>query len=346
MQEDFFAYDFGVTASEPWKRPITNPTELIGRDELQALLGLCQTAGAERLDDASDYELFRALCSARPYLLGHSFPLRAEYLLKTCFGISATLSADACDTIWRTCVEQLRESKVTLWDCICKSLRDEPIRCLLAPLALSEELPLQAEPVLDGTFLCRTVTSSWKAWEAEMQAVLDGFGRRGCSSVFYRLPKDYTDVAPNPYSVEQVLTPKTKNEHLLLAQGFRFLSEACAKRGWTLLLRVECNPEDALALLKRTERTVGIPTLVWTTSRTDVRDTLLDFTAQSHSSTVRCGLFLADHPSDLELDLALSTLAARYPLGRLAVLSGVDLRHAAYERSRVQSWISKKQGDR
>ena len=346
MQQDFFLYDFGEVAADQWKRLINNPVDLVGREAIQALFGLCQIKETALPESASDYELFRALCSISPLLLGHPLPQRLAFLLKTCLNVSLSLSSNHCDAIWTACRESLCETPMTLWDCICKTIPNTSIRCLLTPSSVSAELPQNAEPVLDGVHLCSTTSTSWKTWENEMQVILDSFANRGCRSVFYRLPQQYADVEPNPYAVGQVLSKNAKGESLLFAQGFRFLSEACAHRGWTLLLLAECRAKEAVALLERTERTVGLPAVVWMTVAADTRDALLDFTAKAHQSTVQCGISLADYPSDTELDLALSVYAARYPIGRLAVFSGGDMRHAAYERARFQICLCKKWGVR
>ena len=334
MQQDFFAYDFVASAFHSWKQPITNPMDLIARAPLRALLQACQNTESALPSGASDYELFRALCVASPMLWGHPLPKRLAFLLKNGFGISSPLSVDGCDAVWKACTENLCEHPTTAWDLSCRLLSSSSLRCLLSPTDLSEDLPVNAEPVLDGAALCNTSASTWEAWKDEMEETLSRFADVGCRSAFYQLPKQYVDAEPNVYTVGQVLSQQKTGESLLQAQAFRFLSKACAERGWHLVLRVNCRAEDALALLTRTERTVGLPTLVWSTASAETRDALLDFTLQAHQKAVRCGICLSNYPSDDELSLAISAYAARYPFGGLAIFSGSDLLGMAYARAR------------
>ena len=342
MQPTFFSYDFGRTKPDFWKKPITNPVDLIGREAIQALLGLCQTEKTKLSENASDYELFRALCRAEPLLLLHPLPQRLTFLLARALDVSLPLSADFCDEIWMACADRLCKEPMTQWELLCKLLPAQPIRCLLSPSALPHELLQNAEPILDATDLHKTEAVEWPAWERELQATMDAFAERGCQTAFYTLPKGYKDLSPNPYAVEQALQGKEKNVSLLTAQLFRFLSEACRARDWALVLRVEALPEDTLSLLERTERTVGLPSLIWATPSCAVRDALLCFSSKPHKGLVRCAMTLSDYPSEEELSLALSAYAARYPLGALAILTGGALCDIAYERVRFLSVLSQK----
>ena len=102
----------------------------------------------------------------------------------------------------------------------------------------------------------------------------------------------------------------------------------------TLLLRASCEGEDTVKLLRRAVKTVGVPNLIWSTNRYAAREELLKLSQQPHDREIRCAILLSDFPSDDELRYAINEYAARYPLGRLAVLSNSDLRILAYEQKR------------
>lgn len=339
MENEFFMYDFGFFRSDSFNKTITNPTDLFDRDTIWGVLKVCQTKENSLRNSASDYELFRALCDVRPLLFGHPLPHRCEYLLKTCFGIALPLNSDTCDEIWQVCAEKLWEHPMTLWDCIRKTLSDSSIPRLLESDRLPAVAPNGMEPVLNGNSLCDTCATSWNVWKNEMQNVLEAFEEMGCRSVYFQLPKDFCDIEPNVYSVEQALSGKRKDKNLLTAQAFRFLCEAVLSRDWSLILRAECKEYDVISLLKRAERTVGLPHLIWTTANVNTRDALLSFPFQDHKNGIQCGICLGDYPSDTELEAAISAYAARYPIGRLAVIWGGDLRYTAYERERFEKQV-------
>lgn len=339
MTDRFFDCDFGFLKIEELTDQLASPTDFLDRTAARALIKACRNQGADRIQSASDYELFRAFCHVSPDLCGHPLLVRFEHLLSNCLGTSVTLTADSCDDIWIASVKALMLSSETIVDFVSRNTAS-PVRCLLASDAILH-IPSKMDVVLDGRSLLQTTATDWTAWKSEMENCFASFAAYGCHSVYFVLPADFCDVEPNPYSVGQALQSREeKTRDLLIAQVFRFLSETCTQRGWDLILRVEAAAKDTLSLLQRTARTVGLPNAVWTAPMNETRDALIAFSLRDHSREVRCGICLADYPSDAELRFALSAYAARYPIGRLSVFTGVHLRDVAYEYQRFQSIIS------
>jgi len=331
----FFAYDFGYWRQVAWNQRISNPTDLMDREAIQVLLRYCGTEGNGAFHaPKSDYEVFAALCCARPLLSGHPLIKRYEYLLKVCFGMDLSLSKELCDEIWQSISEMCAETPLTRLECVLRLNEARPIRCLLSPYETLSELPDACIPVLAANEWCGTKRKTWEDWKQEMNTAFDVFAARGCHSAYLVLPREYQNHNPNRYSVERALNGDEENGNVLLAQTLRMLCEACTEREWTLLLRFECAESDARRLLENAERTVGLPTIVWTTGEPRVRDSLLSFSAQSKARNLLCGIALSDYPSDVELEYAIASYAARYPYGRLAVFSNCDLLMLSYEQKR------------
>ena len=327
-----FIYDFGRWNRSLWNRALCNPVDLVDRKEMESILRYCLSD--VMIESLSDYELFEAFCQARPLLSGHAYVAKCEHLLQACFDLSLPLAADCCEEVWRTVATKCLEHPITLWDCVLQQGGPLPIRCLSASVEELQDLPKEAIPVLHANVFCSLRPDSWTDWKQEMDAILDAYAKRGCDSVYYVLPETYRHQNPNLYLVERALIGEEKRDDIVVAQVFRFLCEVCISRNWTLLLRMNSTESNTLRLLEFAEQTVGLPKIVWTTSDPILRAALLSGSAKGRTTNMICGMTLSDYPSDVELWGAISSYAARYPYGRLAVLSDCDLRFLPYEHER------------
>lgn len=320
---------------------VCSPVDLMDRPSARQLLRRCDDTTVGHLEQASDYELFRVLCKARPFLFGHPTLRRFEFALQHFLGVSASLCEDQCDAVWRACVDRLLFSSVTKWNLLDQA-RVADVHVVFEPRELTNDLPQGIRPVLNASTLYKTSADTWEVWKTEMEQTISAFSLRGCQHVLLHLSEDYCDADPNPYTVGKALQEKGKNgQSLLLAQTFRFLSQACQDTGCTLILRVSAPKSEVLSLLKRTEQTVGIPALIWTAKNDETAEALLDASLQSHPHAMRCGVCLADHPSDKELETRLAFCAARYPIGSIIALAGTHPLDSLYEQARfLKIWQS------
>lgn len=295
-----------------------NLTELIGRDRLIRLLRLCGAEVCKTSEAASDYEMFRALCRSAEALSGHSLLARAQVILSQCFSIPEPLSIDTCDDIWHKTAEML----------LMRPLSQEMLEMTDTPLSQAPVLSLEHKCALSSAFparlFTRTRAGSFDIWMREIESVLGDAAKRGCTTVWFGLPEPYTDRKPDPYHVDLVLhKPRRDNADmdLLYAQLMRSLTQICQRMGLCLFLRVECAAEDAVQLLSRVEREVGLPTLIWTTPRKDLRDALITWSAQRHESEILAALTQSDYPEPDTLSAAIADWATVYPVGRLRLLT-------------------------
>lgn len=281
---------------------LTNITELIRNDDTRGLLRLCGVDERRIGEDASDYELFSALCQAVPLLTGHPFPHALEKALQSELGVTPSLSPDNCDRIWRVCADRLYESR-----------RQEPLT-----LAQTDDTAWTPSAwrvksrhlVLDGSTLPATRASSWSAWEAEMRTVLDGFCRQGGSIVRLAPDAQTCDEIPNLYRVEQALKAR-RYAPVLTAQVFRFLASELQKRDMMLWIDTSLCGKDIQKLLVYAESRVGLPSLIWTGTDSNTCRELWRWQACAHGFEIRYAV------SDGITDDELHVIARSYPVGRL-----------------------------
>lgn len=280
---------------------LTNITELIPRDEICALLHLCGADGRIGAD-SSDYEIFRNFCHVVPLLVGHPLPCAIQDALQRELGLTLALSPDTCDLLWCACAERLA-----------LETRCQPF-VLSAPSIVEWRMPNwhigQTALVLDCASLLHTEADSWNGWETEMRSRLDEFCKKGGSIVRLAPDADACDTVPDLYHVEQALK-KREAPSVLTAQLLRFLAAELQKREMTLWLDTDFCDARVVALLSYAQRSVGLPSLIWTGKSSDTFEALRNWQACSHGFQMRFAV--RDGITDGEL----REIARSYPLGRL-----------------------------
>ena len=286
----------------------TNITELIWNDAICGVLRLCGANECELGHSASDYEKFRALCRAVPYLSGHPLPTQLSVILRERLGVVLAPSSKTCDRIWRLCAERLLEFP------------------LPAPIPLPTFSPERVErnpsawhklhtlSVLDGACLLSTNADSWLVWETEMRSAWDRSCKARGGAVRFTPDAAACDVIPDPYHVEQALQ-KGEDSPVLTAQVFRFLAAELQKREMTLWLDTDLCGARILPLLAYAERSVGLPKLIWMCKTRDAFEAICNWQMCPHECEIRFAV--GDGITDGELQ----ALAQVYPIGRLWRLS-------------------------
>lgn len=294
-----------------------NIVELIGREWIVRTLRLCGARENECGEAVSDYEAFRALCHFMPLLCGHRILARVSAILKHCFGITQALSVDTCDAIWHETADRLLQQPLTAEEMIEVFLTED------SPALLSENR-VTLSSAFPATPLAHTQTDSFDRWMREIESELSDAAAKGCGRIFFELPRQYMDSRPDVYHVDLTLHKPQRDQsdlNLLHAQLMRVLAQLAQRMDMQLLVRVECRAEDAIALLDRVEREVGLPPLIWTTVGGEMRDALIAWTEKRHENSVVAALSERDYPSESMLTAAVAEWAVDYPVGRLQLLT-------------------------
>ncbi len=338
MKQDHFGADFGfLPRAHLSERPLTNVTELLWSDEVASVLRLCGADEKVLGSASSDYEKFCALAASLPLLEGHPLQADVSDVLKKIFAITTPLSMETSEEIWKKTADILFASDLSMPSAIQTLFDGETIRWMCDSLILPNDLPHGFEPILNGDlFLPSDNAKRWEEWKKDADATVETFSAVGCKSASLTLQDKDVFRAPSVYHIDQILrNPQADGgDGLWQAQMLRFLAEICRKRGWTLYLRLQCSVEYALALLKWMEQTVGLPKLIWSTSRVDVQNALFTYFEAPHGCEQSFALCTKDTPSEIEWRDALQVCAARYPLGRICVLTCTDLRRTRSEQAR------------
>ena len=297
-----------------------NITEILWSDELCGVLRLCGTEEKMLGDTASDYEKFRAIASAMPLLNGHPMQERVTSLLASRLGIEVPLTLDNCETVWKLSAEALLTGEIPRAAVLSGA---ETAQIDSKRPVIRRNITLSS--ALSTLFLTRTAAKSFDTWMREIESVLYDAAQNRYKRVFFGLPAAYTDRKPSVYHVDMTLHKGIKEKadcDLLYAQLMRCLSQFSQKYTRVLVLRIDCAPSEALSLLERVEKEVGLPPLIWTTSREDVREEMIKFSAKPHENSVTAALLRRDYPSDSAFSAAVLDWATRYPVGRLMGIEG------------------------
>ena len=292
-----------------------NMTEMLWSDETERLLRLCGTDELEIGVSASDFDRLTALARCMPSLTGHPLAARVQALLKQCFSITKPLNVDTVGEIWRETAGQLLNNPLERSSFVLEASVAEP---LPTPTELTEKM--RQSDAFSALLFARTKAKSLDGWMREIESVLRDVLRNGCKTLFFGLPEAFEDRKPSIYHVDMTLHNGVRAKHdldLLYAQLARCLSQICQAHDLTLLLRIEAAPGEALSLLSRVEREVGLPRLVWSTPRIDTRNEMLNFSAESHKNPIFAAISSSDYPSPAAFRSALADWATVYPIGRL-----------------------------
>ena len=318
---------------------ITNPIDFFDRKKLISALRICEAPEENnKREIRSDYELFCSLIEHRAVMPGHRQIMFFDYLLKHVFSVNLSTFCGNCKEIWSKCVDNISQNRITI-SSLERSLNLRRPAFCVSDRQKFAHVDSPFVPMLNANSFIRTAARDWNTWEQEMCTALEQYNCAEKTLVYVSLPMNYSFKMPSLYEVNQTLGEPIhrRNSNLLLSQIFRFFAERKGK--YSLILRVECAPDEAISLLSKIETSIGLPNVLWVTPYPHTRDALLEFTQEKHDSRVECGLFTSDYPSKLELDCALEAYSARYPAAHLHVFSGCDVRYHVYERSRLTERI-------
>ena len=327
-----FAIDYGTPSALLYRdATFTNAGELLRFPECYRLLRLCGIPTRECSDEASDYELFRSFARALPILTGH--PLKEDLCAfwKDLFKGIPLPSPDSCDEIWQKTAAYLLANPITAETL----LKNAPCACLVGVEAL-EQTPAGIRPIVDAKDLLKTRVRSLADWQGETASAVEKMRSKGGDVVRICLPDDYRFEIPDLYHAEQALLQDRRTqqqEWVLLSQLVRGIcSLGCSSV--RLLLEIECDARQAADLLEYVERTVGLPTLFWASSPQNA-DAMLTLQAREHAREMAWCWRLRELPSKGELLGELEAVSARYPLGRLQILTDTNLLLSRYAQGRV-----------
>ncbi len=330
--EVLFGADMGTLPRGMGDRPILSLNDLFWSEETAGLLRLCGIP-EERLDArASEFERFEAFCEALPLLAGHPYPLLVKDAVKALFGEELPLSRAEAREVWLAAADRLARLSLHVRD-----LLPEKGARLLSGEKEPPVLP-GVLPVLDSRCMEQTSAATLAAWEEEILSVLAAYRARGADTVFASLGAGYRFSAPDPYHVGEALKRRSRGEEersLLTGQLLRILSAACLRDGMRLCLSIESATGDTMALLGYLRRTVGLPPLLWTTTSREIQDAMLALAREPGGQGMEWMLKLSHTPTEQGLREAMAEAGARYPRGRLRLLSLSDLRLSRFVRERT-----------
>ena len=335
-----FAYDYSVLPKVwNWKRFPTNLTECIWSEELSALLSLCMGIGKREMEAMSDYEKGKALHTCIPMLMGHPLVPRSEALLSKILCQPVDLCASPFDDLWRNGADILAKKQESIGLLLANQQKPYLRRIQCDVTSADAVFSMGMTPILDGNSLLNTQASHWKAWEYEMNEILERFIRMGCDSVVLTLDEQYTDVLPDPYHVDKVLAGSgtaAERHSMMLAQVFRFLSLECEAHGLFMILHLYCSGEQGIAFIRRSQAQRNLPKVLVTTPEPTTAAKLMQYCLEQPERRLECALLLRDYPSEPELSNALDFYAARYPFGCLRFITGGDFRFVEYDINTVK----------
>ncbi len=333
MTDMYFRADYGQLPRSFFEQGrITNPTELMRCDALYRLLYLCGIQDKYNGEKASDWELFSSFCRAYPLAVGHPLVRSISECLETRFSVTMAPREPDCMRLWETMVENLEICPCSVTDVLPSS-----VGWLCDGVTLPERLPNDLIPVLDGKTLLPVSSVSWEEWSSEIGRTVRLFAQAGCKECVLRLEADFSFCKPNPYTVREALKKRTKSREdlfLLTAQLFRELCSVALEENLVILLETRCSAA-AVELLNMVERSVGLPPLFVSAADRWMRDAVIEWMAQPHQNQIVFAIRHSDVPSERAFSCAVEELSGLYPLGRLCLVSGVDLR----QTSRMQVYM-------
>lgn len=341
MNPTLFAFDYGTLPRVFFSdRYLTNPTELLWSKELTELLYLCGCREAQIGEGSSDYQKFRALCHAFPLLQGHPLKEQMTSFLNLHFQELPEPSPETCDLLWKEISDDLSKHPRMGSD----FLPEGTLAWLADSLILPTELPQNVSPILDGNLFLSVSEQSYPRWQKALSSAASEFCDAGCQGVIVRLDRSFCFLQPSIYHVENALKSQKRTREetdLLIVQILRELSALCQTKSLTLHLLIECSGREAAAALRYVQRSVGLPVLCWSAATREGSEEMLSFSAQPTQSDAFWSLYGMYLKSHMELTAALQFAAARYPIGRLSLVSGADLRYRDTVRANYRGILEK-----
>ena len=331
-----FLPDYGVLPSAYFKRSaISNPIELFWSDDLCSLLRLCGEKEENIGERASDFDKFKAILRALPFLDGHPTRAWIESLLKEYFDLKELLQAENAPEIWKTMCDRLLERPLSPQvlvegDWLCDSL------------TVPNNLPKHINPVLNANLLFETTAKNAMAWSAEIATTALHFKKNRCQKIVLQLPDGFAFVLPSLYQVDRALSLAKRDLeaiNLLACQLVRELSAVAQKEDMLLVLICNSNPGDLVSLLEYVEESVGLPRVCWSAREIKDAHTLLAFTAKPHKREMLAALPYEIVMTNDELSSAIESWQVRYPIGKLCFVTARDLRQIAYVQASLENML-------
>ena len=316
---DCFTPDYAYLPNsiEP-NRTVSNPGELLRSDAFIGVLRLCGIPEREIDRSSSDFELFRAFCKAFPMLTGHpTHDVFALFWNRRFPTFPLPNEANAA-TLWKDSTTILTQESTRLRDFFPATAR------VLADPSKLESLTNEWEPMLFVNTLLQHDFADFDTLESDAQSCFEAFFKKGCRQLLISLDSAYGFVRPDPYHVSVALQSKGKERQsrsIILSQLFRKASAFALQNGMQILLLADCDASSARELLAYTERAVGLPTLYWASKSSAVTDVILHWQTLPHQNPVYMTLRLSDLPSREECASAIRSAAARYPIGRICMVT-------------------------
>lgn len=327
MSDFLFALDYGTLedASVLQKR-ITNPAELIRGKELYRMLRMCAIEERVRFEECSDWELFSAFLRALPLLRGFPTAYGMQRLLCDAAGVEPPLCEKDALLLWETCVKRFEADGMTFSDLL--SVR---FPCLYGADAPPNSGALS---VMDALSLLPKTCTSFFEWRSVIERAVLRFFECECREILFEVPEGFSFVEPNPYLVGEALGKARKNREesaALVSQLFREICVHAKKRRMTVLIKVRRNA-DCVLLLRYAEKCVGLPKLCLCTEDPMLCDEVTALAVRL-CADFSVALSLSAFPTEHELEAAVRSVAARYSVARLGLITGGDLRLCTYTQA-------------
>ena len=191
--------------------------------------------------ESSDYEKFKAFCSALPKFAGHPIYLLSHIELSKHFDCNINICDENCDIIWETVNKQIINDSISA-SSLLKLTNIEYHYCSI--LSWIQELD-DNNDIIDLSTL-----------EGQLIAKIRSENDCGCKIALYNAFTDF--VKPNPYVANEVLKKiqardfsyELEDCNLLDMQIARTLGRVYKELGWTWLLQGNTIDEDAIEYLK------------------------------------------------------------------------------------------------
>ena len=284
----------------------TNLTELWENEAQRGLLALYSASVGRDRPLYSYFDRFFALCEMLTYADGHDEQARCRKILSEELRIDWEPTPQNADRIWMLSAERL----------------------LLEPRApLSQAFEIGAyrkAPTLDLAVTAASTRVPDCFWEGEAQSIAQWqnglrawLDATDSCSVSVTLPDAFLFFSPNPYSVKCALAKacRTSDErYLLMAQTLRELSPILQSREGGLHLWVGDCGEAAVKLLSYLEKSVGLPSVTWSTASGRSRESLLDYSVLPHRRLISPVLRVSDRGA---LEEEIGRYSKRFPSGLL-----------------------------
>lgn len=321
-------------------RPLTNVAELCRSAEAASLLRLVGVKEERLSATASDYEFLTAITEALPTLAGH--PLRERLIFLLSSALSLSLRESDAATLWHEGAALLAEENPTPAQLLERLLGAFPrlVERLDVPLSKGPFL-LTAEAIHSAVKARRPV--DWADWERNAEALLSDLGE--CRAVRITLPPSMIYRRSSRYDADRYVSGEARDreaEERWIAQSLWYLSSWAQRTGVTLLFFADGAGEEAVTLLRETERFVGLPHLVWIAEDAPTRDAMIAFASEPHARPVERALPICRYPTRRELEDAVESYAARTPLGRLYAVTDGAWWGMPYERDRLYGLLSRR----